>query len=368
MKYSQIVWDGKKFDVPPEMGSPREDQLTGSDLDNLIELSGRVCYDSLGTGRNSKDYHKHINEVGHGSVQEHANLTFGISLDIPTYLGCVEALINRPGIWICKETPTILTSNTGPGFNLRITANMRAIIEWFEFPPMNKLSIVLGQQIQHLAKEKCPLVLQDITTSNVGMPLTIVPPKYEEETWVSVFLHNVSRGLTHELVRHKYRTAVSQRSTRYVDESESNWCWHPLISKNINSNDNLIKYNDIDLSLDNIQSICQSGYSKLVENLQEKLISEGTDKFTARKQARGAARGILGNALNTELIFSANLAQWKWIFNLRASSHADAEIRVVVNEIYEQFAERFPDNFQGYEKENCADGLGYSLKEPVIVN
>jgi thymidylate synthase ThyX len=94
------------------------------------------------------------------------------------------------------------------------------------------------------------------------------------------------------------------------------------------------------------------------------MISEGIDKFTARKQARGAARGLLGNALNTELIFSASLSQWKWMFHLRAAAPADAEIRVVFNEVFELLNERFPEHFEGYTKEECPDKIGYGLKEP----
>ncbi len=377
MKYAKIVWDGEKLEVPSDMGCPKENQLKGSDLDNLVELAGRVCYDSLGSGRDSVEYHKHIIEVGHGSVQEHANLTFAIPLDVPTYLGCVEALINRPGVWMCKEVPTIITANTGPGFNLRFTANMRAIREWFEFPPMNKLSIVLGQQVQFLAKQKAPLILQDLQPVDTGMPLQLVNGKYEDEMWVSVFFTNVSRGFSHELVRHKFRTAVSQRSTRYVDEGESHWCWHPLILKNIDPKaplvdtrfwENTEEGNKLArLSLNDLQALCQEGYKQLVEKLQAQLISEGSDKFTARKQARGAARGLLGNALNTELIFSASLSQWKWMFHLRAAAAADAEIRVVMNEVYEQFVDRFSNHFQGYDKVDCPDGIGYGLKEPQIM-
>lgn len=369
MSHSKIVWDGKKLEVPCDMGCPRENQLKGSDLDNLVELSGRICYDSLGSGRDSVEYHKHIIEVGHGSVQEHANLTFSVALDVPNYLACVEALINRPGVWMCKEVPSIVTTNSTASFNLRITANLRAIREWFEFPPLNKMSTILGQKIQHLTKQKSPLVLQDIVTQDNQMPLQIVEPKYEDEMWVSMFITNVSRGLTHELVRHKYMTAISQRSTRYVDESDSPWAYHPLINKYIDRKEDYVgefykdDSGDFYYTLEDVEIFCQKAYSSLVDDLQTKLIDSGVDKFTARKQARGAARGVLGNALSTELIFSATISQWKWMFNLRAAASADAEIRVLMNEIYEQFTERFPDHFQGYKKLECPDGIGYELKK-----
>jgi thymidylate synthase (FAD) len=105
-------------------------------------------------------------------------------------------------------------------------------------------------------------------------------------------------------------------------------------------------------------------YVATVKSLQEQLILSGTDKFTARKQARGAARGILGNALMTELIFSASLDQWKWMLKLRANKHADAEIRVVFNEVFELLNEKFPDRFMGWTKDKCPDGIGYELVAP----
>jgi len=375
MKFRHWVWDGKKFEVPEPLGKPRADQLQGSELDNLTELSGRACYDSLGTGRNSVDYHKHIIEVNHGSVQEHGNLTFLIpALTVPDYLSCCETLLNRPGFWSIKE---IKPNLTGPGmlFDLRVTGNMRSVREWFKFPAANKWTQLLGETLQNLAKDKAPLIFSDMEKHDIGMsPCTVVEPKYEEEHWVSLFFTNVSRGFSHELVRHKFRTAVSQRSTRYVDEGDSDWCWHPLILKHIQSDDTLIRQKsqfqdgspcESAFSLKSIQGICQDGYKALVDKLQAQLITDGADKFTARKQARGAARGLLGNALLTEMVFSASLTEWKWMLKLRANSAADAEIRVVFNEVFTMLSERFPSAFQGWTKHDCPDGLGYELREPA---
>lgn len=368
--YASIVWDGTTLTPPADMGEPRADQLRGSNLDNLSELAGRICYDSCGTGRNSVDYHQHIRDVGHTSVLEHANLTFAVQLDVPNYLAVCESLLNRPGIWAAKEVPSlILTPGTGGGFILRITANLRAVREWHEFPPSNKMAKLVGDQIQFLAKKEAPLVLADTNGQDVGMPMRVVPPKYEEEIWISLFLTNVSRGLSHEIVRHKFRTAISQRSTRYVDEGDSEWCWHPLI-KNMIGDEVLFETGDFNdalgtkFTLKDIQGLCQQGYKSIVDKLQAKLAADGIDKFTARKQARGAARGLLGNALLTELIFSASLAEWKWIFGLRAAAPADAEIRVVMNEVYELLTAKFPDAFVGWTREECPDKIGYGVKKP----
>jgi thymidylate synthase ThyX len=54
-----------------------------------------------------------------------------------------------------------------------------------------------------------------------------------------------------------------------------------------------------------------------------------TDKTAARKQARGAARGYLGNALASDMLFTTSVTGWKWILSQRKNKLADAEIREV---------------------------------------
>lgn len=370
MRYCSIVWDGKEFSVPKALGEPREDQLASTPLDNLAELSGRSCYDSLGTGRKTTEYHKHIIEVGHGSVQEHANLTFLIpNLNIPDFLSCCECLLNRPGIFVRKtmKKPTIIQPNQPQMvFDLRITANIRAIREWFNIPLMNQWGQLLGETIQNLAKTKAPLLMCDIPDHEVGdNDCKIVEPEVDEEMWVSIFFTNVSRGFSHELVRHKFRTAVSQRSTRYVDENTSPWAWHPLIESLKKGAGCCAENSELWSRIISVEADAKEVYTMTVKALQEQMVAAGIDKFTARKQARGAARGVLGNALMTEMIFSASLDQWKWMFHLRASKHADAEIRVVFNEVYELLSARFPERFVGWEKAECPDGIGYELIPPT---
>jgi thymidylate synthase ThyX len=358
MKFCSVVWDGEKFEVPEDLGKPREDQLASTPLDNLAELSGRTCYDSLGSGRKTSEYHSHIIDVGHGSVQEHSNLTFMlVDLSLMDRLLYSEYLLNRPGIFV--------QSSNG---QLRITANIRAIREWFSLPALNRhaqlpseWNLALGRTLQNLARTKAPLLMTGIPEHpEILKNCTIVKPELDEELWVSMFFTNVSRGLSHELVRHKYRTAVSQRSTRYVDENTSPWSWHPLFRAYYEDQ----KDPDASLFASDVEATAKTAYAHYVTALQAFLITKGADRFTARKQARGAARGLLGNALMTEMIFSASLDQWKWMIHLRASSHADAEIRIVFNEVYELLSEKFPNRFVGWTQKPCPDGIGYELIKP----
>ncbi len=356
MDFCSLVWDGENLHVPEVMGEPNEDQLIGKDLDNLVELAGRVCYDSLGSKRSrpSPAYHAHIIEVGHGSVWEHANLTFQTS-QLPADLAGRVALacLNRPGLYVrhvgVPEEPALL----------RITANLRSIREWFNWPGESPEAISLGRQMQHLAMQRASLVCQDLTPPQAADPfeLSLTRPETDDEIWVTIHFRGVSRGFSHELVRHGDWTAISQRSTRFVDESQSPWCRHPLGQKYTADNPELTG------KVQKVVQVAREAYRSLVEQIQGQLKQEGVDGFTARKQARGAARGLLGNALETQLIFSANLAQWKRIIAMRAASAADAEIRLVFNEVFDLLTREHPQRFEGYRKEPCPDGIGFEVVE-----
>lgn len=213
-------------------------QGIGSESARLTECAGRTCYDSYGKGRSSKEFHSHILQVGHGSVLEHASISFYIS--------------------------------------------------------------------------------------------------------------GISRGCSHELVRHRAGCAISQRSTRYVDESESDWCWHPLVTRN-------------EALLDSVRATASEAYRSLVKIVQSELEARGVDKQTARKQARGAARGALGNALETSMIWTANIRALRNVIEQRASQFADAEIRLLANRLYEAALPYCPEYLSDYEKAECPDGIGYEL-------
>jgi hypothetical protein len=357
----RLVWDGRSLHVPPEMGTPRGDQLQGSPLDQLTELSGRVCYDSLGIGRNSQEYHAHIREVGHGSVQEHGNLTLESE---PLRLVGIEAaalvFLNCPGLFV-----RIVHNPVSGRYRFRLTTNIRAAREWqrwhqeIPIPSTRVLARFYGDSIQRAFAEKAPLAmgLETLPEAN-DCPLNVVVPETDDEVWYSCYFGDVSRGFSHELVRHKYRTAASQRSSRFCDESESPWDWHPLLGRRGPLDARPGDLASLWKILGDAQQFCRQAYHSVMELLQPALRNMGADKLTALKQARGAARGVLGNALETQLIFSASLSEWKWMMTLRASRFADAEIRLAFCMVYNILARTLPERWRGYKHRACPDGIG----------
>ncbi len=183
----------------------------------------------------------------------------------------------------------------------------------------------------------------------LGVTATFDAPQSEAEIWASFYL-TMSRGGSHEQVRHAHDVAISQRSTRFCDEDGSSWVPHPLLK-------------GMELTvLGDAQSAANAAYRLLMGSCKERL-SDNTEvgKLQAVKQSRGAARAVLGTALETQMVFSCSLMQWKWQLSQRMAEAADAEIRVLYNRVFEELKLRWPHNFAGWETRPASDGCGLVL-------
>lgn len=399
-----VVWDGgTTINIPPSMGTPREDQLVGTVYEKLGELAGRICYDSLGTGRPSQTridhvtkeptgdvsvgyvsklipktiegYHDHIHATRNYSVMEHG--AFTIRVIIPAAYGMTDALaclLNRTTLHVIPCLPGLSGQR-----ELRITMNIRHVIDWLSHGERHdrrvrdskNLQSGIGTPWHHggspvvkgiagavimAAKAYAPYFMKHEPDCE-HFEFFYSPPMTDDERWVSMYLYG-SRGFTHEQVRHGDWTAISQRSTRYVDESESEWVTHPLIEaywKECEAAGGVRDTAIVDQS--------RAYYKGAAAALEPWLIARGVDKATARKQARGAARGYLGNALSSEMIFSASVAQWRWMIHERLSPFADAEIRAVYAKVLPALqACRYGYCFGDMSTIDSPDGMGKVLQ------
>jgi len=330
------VWDGVNLRVPPVMGTPNDNQLQGTVQERLVELAGRTCYDSLGAerSRGSSEYHQHIIDVGHGSVLEHANYTVAIQCPNTAAaqalaLGC----IGRPGVY-----PRLLPLAWN---ELRVTLNLRSAVEWDR---TGNSGLLVSQQLVHTlqaaitdgAYQVAPQIAQAANLKPVRLSpdysARVVDAKHPEEHWVSMMI-GCSRGTSHALVRHGDYTAISQRSTLFITEDEAPWVEHPaLTALKHGTSTKHPRASQAATALRMAHSVTQASqesYRRIAGELQVHFEENKVNKLQARKQARGAARGYLGNALYTRLVFSANLPQWKRMIFARCSEHDDAEIRVL---------------------------------------
>lgn len=347
---ARLAFDGATLTIPSEMGVPRSDQMQGTLFERFSEMCTRVCYDSMSTGRTSPKMHEHLLDVAHWSVYEHAHWTVKFSQSTWGNAFTFLALLNRPELRVVVKDD-----------ELRITLNLRHLLDWDRWTRLSynggASQDSLFDEILHTSRDLAPLVFQRLTqySAPVGQA-TVVEPKYNCEKFITVFLSG-GRGMSHEQVRHRFN--MSQRSTRYVDESGSPIIEHPLISKYMDENPTA----ELRDARKKTHEICGDTYDNLVVILQDWLISKGVDKFTARKQARGAARNDLGNGLLTELFFTANIDMWDAMIALRANVAADAEIRHMYTAdtgvLTALMASRYGDHFKNkWRLEPSPDGLG----------
>ncbi len=392
-----LVYDGDKTHIPTRMGTPRADQMQGTELERLAELAGRVCYDSLGSGRDSDGYHKHIREVGHLSTLEHSNITFTFTVksndDIALF---ATGIANRPGIY-WRTLPE------GRATIVRMTVNARALYEMLVPRPFgsaqdddefNEQRAWTGRSIAQGILHRCGNAFGRLTASDLRFDRIVdrhfcpfsedgtagqATPFTADEKWISLYIEG-SRIMSHEIVRHGDWTAISQRSGRYCNESETDMVLHPAMERFLRCGKSLdpevggIVAFSPEWTRSAIGEAAHDStehYRFVVKALENDLLTspavqampEAFRKTSARKQARSAARGVLGHSLGTAMIFSASVRQWRHMLRMRAADAADAEIRALFAECVLPVlqASRYGQDFADLSTQPASDGIGRCL-------
>jgi thymidylate synthase (FAD) len=166
----------------------------------------------------------------------------------------------------------------------------------------------------------------------------------EHSVWSFVFT-GVSRSLTHELVRHRSGFGYSQLSQRYVDESVAEYVEPDAIANDPENHA---------LWLEAVAHAHQA-YMKLVEKLAAYFKDE-PDRTLRRKLARQAARSVLPNATETKIFVTANSRALRHFIEMRASRHAEVEIRKLAVQVLRLMQVEAPNIFGDYQLTPLPDG------------
>ena len=165
-----------------------------------------------------------------------------------------------------------------------------------------------------------------------------------EHASVSFYITGVSRSCTHELIRHRH-FSYSQLSQRFVPERDSQVVLPPGIEDDPELQ--RLFFAAADASRD--------AYAALLARLEAKFADE-PNAALRRKQARQAARAVLPNATETRIVVSGNYRAWRHFIAMRASEHADVEIRRLAIACLRQLADLAPAVFADFEISTLADG------------
>jgi thymidylate synthase (FAD) len=165
----------------------------------------------------------------------------------------------------------------------------------------------------------------------------------EHAVWNFIFT-GCSRSLTHELVRHRH-FGYSQLSQRYVDESVAEYVEPDCIAADPELHA---------LWLDAVGNSHQA-YVKLTEKLLDKF-QEEPDRTLRRKLARQAARSVLPNATETKIFVTGNARALRHFIEMRASRHAEVEIRKLAVKVLQILQQEAPHVFGDYQLIPLPDG------------
>ncbi|CAN5731621.1 FAD-dependent thymidylate synthase [soil metagenome] len=165
-----------------------------------------------------------------------------------------------------------------------------------------------------------------------------------EHASVSFYITGISRSCTHELIRHRH-FSYSQLSQRYVPEHDSQVVLPPGIEDDPELRALFLEAADAS----------RTAYTELLTRLEDKL-ADVPNATLRRKQARQAARAVLPNATETRIVVTGNYRAWRHFIAMRASEHADVEIRRLAITCLRQLADIAPAVCADFEISILADG------------
>jgi thymidylate synthase (FAD) len=96
-------------------------------------------------------------------------------------------------------------------------------------------------------------------------------------------------------------------------------------------------------------------YTELLEGL-EKRFADVSNATLRRKQARQAARSVLPNATETKIVVSGNYRAWRHFVAMRATEHADVEIRELAVACLRELQRVAPNAFADFAIAGLDDG------------
>jgi thymidylate synthase (FAD) len=137
-----------------------------------------------------------------------------------------------------------------------------------------------------------------------------------------------NRGVTHELVRHR-TASYSQESTRYCNYTKG-------------------KFNGEIAVIDQKELFADPAHYKIWKDAMAEA-ERSYIELVERGVAPQIARGVLPTDLKTEIIVTANLREWRHIFEMRTSEAAHPNIRSLMKGLLAEFKKNIPLIFDDIE-------------------
>lgn len=175
-----------------------------------------------------------------------------------------------------------------------------------------------------------------------------------EHANATFYITGVSRSCTHELIRHRH-FSYSQLSQRFVPEHDSNVVPPPAIRDDP----------DLERLFAKATDASRAAYVELLDALEAKF-ADVPNAILRRKQARQAARSVLPNATETKIVVTGNYRAWRHFVGMRATEHADVEIRQLAIACLRELLAVAPTVFGDFEIGELSDGTEVATSPFVL--
>lgn len=173
---------------------------------------------------------------------------------------------------------------------------------------------------------------------------------------VSFYFTGVSRSFTHELIRHRH-FSYSQLSQRYVPERDAAMVEPAVIAEDPDLHKRFVEAAEASVR----------AYNELLEGLEQRFTDE-PNATLRRKRARQAARAVLPNATETRIVVTGNYRAWRHFVAMRATEHADVEIRELAVECLRQLQGVAPSVFNDFVISSLPDGTEVAVSPHAEVS
>lgn len=163
-----------------------------------------------------------------------------------------------------------------------------------------------------------------------------------EHSNITFAFENISRVVTHELVRHRAGASYSQESLRYVRLTELNMYFPNIFSQFGTEKEERAKklFMDTIVHLENVQKEFMN------------IFGEEMDKnFDIKKKLTSSFRRLAPIGLATGIVATFNIRADRHVIAMRTSRHAEEEIRMVANQMMDICERECPVLVSDFERE-----------------
>lgn len=173
-----------------------------------------------------------------------------------------------------------------------------------------------------------------------------------EHATVMFLCYGISRSVSHELVRHRAGFAFSQVSQRYVDEL----ILRSILRPEFSDDPDLLKRAQRKFRSARTEYVAIRERLRALEEQRGIHPTTRDERREQRKRLQQAARAVLPNQTEAPIFVTANWRAWRHFVEMRASRHAEVEIRELAMRIFFCLRELAPEIMGDYSVEELPDG------------